>query len=76
MLILAFLTFFGWKIIKRTKFVKPYEADMVWERPTIDAYEATFMDPPVGFWREMIGLVGIGRKKEGGNRRRSSVIDA
>ena len=28
------------------------EADLTWEGPTIDAYEATFIDPPVGFWRK------------------------
>ena len=42
-----------WKVLKRTKVVGKYEADLVWERPSIDAYEATFIDPPVGFWREM-----------------------
>ncbi|KAJ6172491.1 hypothetical protein N7470_001558 [Penicillium chermesinum] len=42
-----------WKLFKRTKFVKPHEADLVWDRPLIDAYEASFMDPPVGFWREV-----------------------
>jgi len=30
------------------------DADLVWERPTIDAYEASFMDPPVGFWTELV----------------------
>ncbi|EXK46904.1 hypothetical protein FOMG_00513 [Fusarium oxysporum f. sp. melonis 26406] len=29
------------------------EADLVWERPLIDAYEATF-EVPVGFWTEII----------------------
>lgn len=74
MVIVAFLTFTGWKIVKRTKFIKPLEADLIWERPTIDAYEATFIDPPSGFWREMGQLIGIGRKKGGGDRRRSSVV--
>ena len=53
MLILAPILFIGWKLIKGTKFVKPHEADLVWERPTIDRYEATFIDEPVGFWREV-----------------------
>lgn len=74
MLIVAFVTFFGWKIVHRTKFVNPYTVDLVWERPTIDAYEATFTDKPNGFWREMLQMVGIGRKKFGSDRRRSSVI--
>lgn len=45
------LLYVGWKIIKRTKAVNKHDVDLVWERPTIDAYEATFIDPPVGFWR-------------------------
>ncbi|KAF2173234.1 hypothetical protein M409DRAFT_62803 [Zasmidium cellare ATCC 36951] len=73
MLILAPVLFVGWKLIKRTKFVKASEADLVWERPLVDAYEETFIDPPVGFWKEMIQVVGIGRKKGGNDRRRSSV---
>ena len=36
----AIVTFTSWKLIKRTKFAKPLEADLVWERPTVDAYEA------------------------------------
>lgn len=66
------INFVAWKVLKRTKFVKPLEADLIWERPTLDAYEATFFDPPTSFWREMIQLVGIGRKK-GLDRRMSEV---
>ncbi|KXT04211.1 hypothetical protein AC578_77 [Pseudocercospora eumusae] len=73
MLILAPLLFVFWKVIKRTSFIKPHEADLVWERPTIDAYEATFVEPPTGFWREMIAMLGIGRKANKADRRRSSV---
>ncbi|KAM0721300.1 hypothetical protein Q7P37_003588 [Cladosporium fusiforme] len=73
MLVLAPINFVAWKLLKRTKFVKPLEADLVWERPTLDAYEATFFDPPTGFWREMIQLVGFGRKK--GQDRRMSEVD-
>ncbi|PPJ50807.1 hypothetical protein CBER1_06487 [Cercospora berteroae] len=74
MLILAPILFIGWKVIKRTRFIGAHEADLIWERPTIDAYEATFIDPPNGFWREMLQMVGIGRKKFGQDRRRSSVV--
>ena len=63
-----------WKLIHRTKFVKASEADLVWERPTLDAYEASFVDPPLGFWREMIQLIGLNRKKGGNDRRRTSVV--
>lgn len=75
MLILAPITFLGWKLIKRTRFVGPLEADLVWERPVIDAYEATFIDKPVGFWVEMLQLVGI-KKRRGGNDQRVGSISA
>jgi amino acid transporter len=75
MLIVAPITFTGWKLIKRTKFVGPLEADLVWERPIIDAYEATFIDKPVGFWVEMLQLVGI-KKRAGGNDQRVGSISA
>lgn len=67
--IIIVLLFTFWKVFKKTKFVGPYEADLVWERPTIDAYEATFLDPPTGFWKEMGQMVGIGRVKGGNDQR-------
>ncbi|CAG7558822.1 unnamed protein product [Fusarium equiseti] len=63
MLIIAPITFFGWKFTKKTKFIKPSEADLVWERPQIDAYEAAFEEVPVGFWTEIIQLFGFKRNK-------------
>lgn len=65
MVIVAPILFFSWKLLKRTKFVKPLEADLVYQRPIIDAYEANIATPPVGFWTEMLELVGIkhNRKK-------------
>ncbi|EFZ01534.1 amino acid permease family protein [Metarhizium robertsii] len=68
MQILAPILFFGWKFYKRTSFVKPHEADLVWERPTIDRYEASFLQEPVGFWAEMGRLVGINRKNKAHQR--------
>jgi amino acid transporter len=65
--------FLIWKIIKKTKFVKAHEADLVWERPLIDAYEASFMDPPVGFWREVGQMFGFRRIKGGNDKRRVSI---
>ncbi|KAF4548412.1 Amino acid permease-like protein 28 [Elsinoe fawcettii] len=50
------LIFIGWKLIKKTKFVKPHEADLQWERRFVDDYEAKvdiIEGPPAGFWREM-----------------------
>lgn len=66
--------FFIWKLIKRTSFVRPHEADLVWERPTVDAYEATFIDPPVGFWTEMGQMIGIRRRKGGNDKREEGII--
>ena len=67
MVFLAPIFFFGWKIIKRTKFIKPHETDLVWEKAYIDAYEASFTEDIKGFWQEvgemlMCGLKG--RKKQ------------
>lgn len=61
MVLAAPLLFFGWKLIKRTKFIKPYEADLVWDRPVIDAYEATFTDYAPGFWTEILQMFGLRR---------------
>ncbi|KAF7193633.1 General amino acid permease AGP2 [Pseudocercospora fuligena] len=67
--------FLIWKFIHKTKWIKSSEADLVWEKPIIDAYEETFLDPPTGFWREMGQLVGFGKKVKEANRR-SSVAPA
>lgn len=52
-----------WKVVKKTKFVKASEMDLVWERPTIDAYEASFDEPPLGFWEELTYMSGIKKKR-------------
>lgn len=62
-----------WKVFKKTKFVKSDEADLVWERPLVDLYEASFTSPPVGFWTEMMQLVGLRRKKIDNYRRDGSI---
>ena len=36
--------------LKKTSFKKAHEVDLVWDAPLIDAYEASFVTPPVGFW--------------------------
>jgi amino acid transporter len=71
MVIVAPILFVGWKMIKKTRFVRSAEADLVWEAPVVDAYEATFVSPPVGFWTEMVQLVGLRRNKS--DERRGSV---
>lgn len=62
-----------WKFFKKTRMLRYTEVDLVWERPTIDAYEATFVDPPVGFWREMVQLTGLWRMKGGNDKRLNSI---
>lgn len=52
---LAIVTFSFWKVFKKTRLQKPATTDLVWERPAIDAYEATFLEPPNSFWREIAG---------------------
>jgi amino acid transporter len=61
MVFLAPLTFGFWKLYKKTKWLKPHEVDLVWDAPVIDIYEASFITPPVGFWTEMLQLVGFKR---------------
>ncbi|KAK5709627.1 hypothetical protein LTR17_019612 [Elasticomyces elasticus] len=75
MLIVAPILYIGWKLIHKTKLVGPLEADLVWERPGIDAYEQTFIDPPTGFWSDMLDLVTFGMLHRGKkqDRRASSV---
>ncbi|TKA50334.1 hypothetical protein B0A49_13607 [Cryomyces minteri] len=68
MVLLVPVLYFGWKAIKRTKIVRSQDADLVWEAPVIDAYEATFVSEPVGFWTEMLQLVGL-RRAKGGDKR-------
>lgn len=64
MQMIAPILFVGWKLIKKTRFVKSHEADLTWEAPIIDAYEARFTEPAPGFWTEMVRLVGFKRKKK------------
>lgn len=63
MQLLAPILFFGWKLIKRTKWVKPEEVDLIWERPVIDRYEARFLEPPVGFWAEILAMFGYKKQR-------------
>lgn len=61
MLIVAPILFVFWKLFKRTKLVSARDADLVWERPIVEAYENTFVNAPIGFWTEMVQLVGLKR---------------
>lgn len=62
--LLAPITYTFWKVWKRSKIVPPHEVDLVWERPEIDAHEATLpvsVTANAGFWREMRELVDVRR---------------
>ncbi|KAI1654475.1 amino acid permease/ SLC12A domain-containing protein [Daldinia decipiens] len=64
MAIVAFCTFFGWKIFRRTKFMSPAQADLIWEKPAIDAYEASHVGPPTRFRDELKAMFLGKRRKE------------
>jgi len=64
MVLLAPVLFFGWKLIKRTKFIKAQEADLIWDRPVIDAYEASFIEYAPGFWTEIFQMFGFRRSRK------------
>lgn len=80
MLIAAPVLYLFWKVIKRTKVVPAAQVDLIWDAPTIDAYERNIVGAPVGFWTEIMQLVGLkgGWKRVGedekGERRRASVV--
>ncbi|KAF2747827.1 AAT family amino acid transporter [Sporormia fimetaria CBS 119925] len=61
MLGVAPVLYVGWKFFKKTEVVSANKLDLTWDAPIIDAYEASFVSPPVGFWTEMLQLVGLKR---------------
>ncbi|KAI9035327.1 amino acid transporter [Aspergillus affinis] len=54
LVILAPILFFFWNCVKRTEIIRPQEADLIWERPIVDSYEATMLPKPRGFWAETL----------------------
>lgn len=40
------ILFVGWKIIKRTKWINPMEANLEQDQPEIEAYERTYIPVP------------------------------
>lgn len=70
MIFVCMLLFVGWKVVKKTKFVHPRDADLVWEKPVIDAYEAS-REPPLGLWEDVWATarstLRIGRQKRQGS---------
>lgn len=62
MVFAAIVTFTFWKVLKRTKFVKSTEADLIWDKPVIDAYEDSFAHPPDGFLSELLQMLKLKKK--------------
>jgi len=61
MVFVAPVSFGFWKLYKKTRWLRANEVDLVWDAPVIDVYEASFVTPPVGFWTEMLQLIGLYR---------------
>ena len=55
--------FVAWKFFFCTKWIKSAEADLIWDAPLVDAYEAMHMESSVGYWTEMIQIFGFRRNK-------------
>ncbi|KAI0389191.1 histidine permease [Xylariaceae sp. FL0594] len=64
MALVAIVLYFGWKLVHRTRFISPRDADLVWEKPRIDAYEAALTDPPTRLRDEIWGLFTWKGKRE------------
>ncbi|KAL7621982.1 hypothetical protein AAE478_007483 [Parahypoxylon ruwenzoriense] len=60
--ILVTILFIGWKAIKRTKWLKPEEVDLIWEAPHITAYESALDEPPIGFLKDCYRFFRVNRK--------------
>ncbi|KAL4864019.1 hypothetical protein BDV12DRAFT_206043 [Aspergillus spectabilis] len=64
MLIVAAVTFTGWKLLKRTRLLRPHELDLHWEAPQVTAYEEalSLREPVTTFWGEVFSFLP-GREK-------------
>jgi len=71
MVFVCIILFVFWKVFRKTKFVPAATCDLVWERPIIDAYEASIETPPA-LWEEFAGMCGMRRRKN----RKASVADS
>lgn len=59
------ILYVGWKLVKQSKVVKPEEADLVWERPLIQAYEAILTDNGSnGFWDDCARAIGVNKYRK------------
>lgn len=63
MLIVDILLYTAWKLFRRTKVIPATEADLIWDKPIIDEYEASLTDPPRRVRDDFLAVLGIKRKK-------------
>ncbi|PSK34816.1 hypothetical protein B9Z65_1399 [Elsinoe australis] len=64
MVIVGIRTSTGRRIFKRTKVVPAHEADLVWIRPSVDAYESRFDDDALArFQVEVLQMFGFSTNK-------------
>ncbi|KAK2009501.1 histidine permease [Colletotrichum eremochloae] len=61
MIFVGIITFSSWKILKRTRFVPATDADLVWDKPIIDAYEAQFTEQPTRLHDDIRKILGWDR---------------
>ncbi|RSL75633.1 hypothetical protein CEP51_010690 [Fusarium floridanum] len=64
MIILAPITYLGWKVCFGSRVIKATEVDLVWLRPGIDAYEASLPELPKSLFAELREKMGNIRNKE------------
>ncbi|KAL9941914.1 hypothetical protein D7B24_003900 [Verticillium nonalfalfae] len=73
MVFVAIISFTGWKLLKRSRIVRPHEADLIWERPIVDAYEAKFSSPPTRF-RDDVKNIFRRKNKQGAGAAEEAAI--
>ncbi|GKT52678.1 general amino acid permease agp2 [Colletotrichum tofieldiae] len=64
MIFVGIATFSTWKLLKRTRFIPATEADLIWDKPIIDAYEAQFTEPPTRFRDDIRKILGWKKNKQ------------
>jgi yeast amino acid transporter len=64
MVLVGILTYSGWKLLKRTHRVRPEEADLIWDAPVIDAYEAKHWVEPTRLRDDIKKLFRFGKKSK------------
>ena len=64
MLMLMPFLYLGWKLFKKTRFLRTDEVDLKWDADLVAAYEAAETDPPTTFWREMFNLLTFSKMRQ------------